>query len=68
MEGGRESRVGSQAKQEIEPTSPEGSYLYFSPGQTGFMLFSPDPWGSLGEISGLNIKPFRKGMYILILL
>lgn len=62
------SRLGSQAKQELAFTSPEVSYRCFDPGQAGFMLVSPDPWGSLGEMSGLNMEPFRKGVYILILL
>lgn len=57
-DGGSALRLGSS----------EVSYLYFNPGQAGLMLFSPDPWGSLGEISGLTMKFFRKGVYTLILL
>lgn len=37
-DGGSVSRVGSQAQQETESTSPEVSYLYFNPGQAGSPL------------------------------
>lgn len=65
-DGGSAPRLGSQAK--LASTSPEVRYPYFKPGQAGLMLFSPDPWGSLGEIRGLTMKSFRKGVYTLILL